>query len=612
MVMWEVIVTDVNRAAYIDFDPEPPMDPKWLLLTGQDLGKNKNVLSERSPRYKELIKSIGVMGWRTKPDGTDTPHDRPGEKGMLWYWLMGESRWETWNHKDDLFDLPPSARHLGWLSWPDQHWNDGHYNMGYNYTYSMFRIWLESPRGQLKDLAWFAFSRWAKWELTSALVWSNPSSKYDHKGWRHYEKSHRGPSSQYVGAQYHPSTYKQYTESILIAGSVYGDTLGWEWAKEGRDEHLSALKKMDYENWDGNWGCRIPGWGMINHIAAYKWTDDQEHRDLAIKTGKNCLEICKQPSRIAREIDPKWIDINLGVPYWENPKQTHPQGAYTIFSWSKLVEGLIRCVVYGDMDTADKYQFKQKIKQCAEFGAENFVHDLGGWTTCTYRATPDRIPANYNNGMGLSNAPDTAAFSLPWFLTVMGYGAIALNSKSCEDAFTKLYRHYCENIDWSPSISYEYWEGNVTQAKELDDTIILSVNTDLNDVIVGTHQIRVAVTHPDNTELFSTVLPIGDIRDTPVPNSIWIEKVNTPKPILDAINNNEPLTFWICGTDSNDIKSHKDKAIKKTRYLGNRPDPSRPFSWDSGRHHNTWYKITGPTLYHGDLPAFFSYLIKNK
>lgn len=619
MTTWDVF--QCNEQSFtndliIDADPMIEPDPKWIEKALAIIGP-----LEHSPREKKVIESL------TK--GITTP-EVEGDRSFLWAMLNGYGRWATWNWSFDLNKLPAKAVHLHWMSWPDIHWNEGHYNVGFQWPLTLFRVWLETKN----EIVWSFLQWWARWVLTGGMCWSTPQAvpglMRNFRGWSWYESSARGSTVQ-VGAQYHPSSYKQFTESIMMAHALLsaldsGSEATRLW-QEAKDAHVAALLRMGYETWDLGFGERIGGWGMMNFCAVAKWDEDQTQYTRAWAVFRNMVTRLKAPLLMAYEPEGKWKDPDLGLPYIPNMKY-NPPTVTKLFGHGKVMEGIVRLYHYGKnaLFPSDQELLKRKLIQMVDWTIETcFVENADKWLIDRYQMTSDRIPAIYNNGNEIVNDCNGTSSVIPFLIGPIGYVAAVFNHPAAITCFKKLWAHYGEFLDATPSITRSNWKG-IVASTTIDNAAGVVKVTLLRDsplyepsAIFSRCGLALVQHDASGNEVFLIAAPIKkvDIDSGAVVRGFDLDLAAMQNHIAWSkfVNNSATgsMSFFVTGPITRNVLTKKDYAIKRTVVdTTGMPNPNRPFDWGGAKHHNAWAKFVGQFLMQGNIPALLNTIVSKR
>ena len=541
--------------------------------------------------------ALTSVGTRHDPVRGDVWSDTPGAVSFITMWLQGEARWGTWNVDPelDLFDLPEVAQHLHWLSWPDVFWNDGHSSGHFYWAWIFWRRWLETE----DPWAWWAFSQLSEWSMTSGLCWSDATAKRAYEGWPWYEKSGRGGSRQYPGAfvGFPVANYKVYTRSQAAAWFTFR---GQPWAERGWAAHTAALHRMGYESWDGQYGARIVGYGMINLVTAWRATGDPALRDRAIATAMRAIEISRDPARLALEPNPRWRNELLGLPWWSNPAANVPHEA----NWFEQIQvgvGLCRVARYC-ASGAERNLIEQKIGQVCRFVLDECLVDKGTLMLARYKRTYDGVPAFYNSRTVEVNIERASDFTLSWLPELLLYGT-AIGVPGAHAALARLHSQFGEFVDWQPNVALRYWEGLVISCDFVDGSVVLETEVDLVGVDPAKHGVRIAL-HDQHAagkpEIAAVVVPISD-----VPNIMHLTVADTTS-IPDAFraelaSHAHEIRYQITGPILSKVATAGDMAVRRVDLMMSaRPPADRPFDFHAGLHFNSATKDYAQPLNSGD------------
>ncbi len=169
MKLWDVIVTDSASWQLIELDPMPVNIPgEWYYKTRHAVPGARTPYPPRVKKVMESLDKINVGPSAGDPNKT-VLKDPVGGRTLLWWIFQAENRFRYWgNVNNQYLNVGPLAHQVGWKDWLCLKWQEGHYNNGYNWSSIVFRRWLDTR----SPVAWWIFTRMAKWESTSGLVWS--------------------------------------------------------------------------------------------------------------------------------------------------------------------------------------------------------------------------------------------------------------------------------------------------------------------------------------------------------------------------------------------------------------------------------------------------------
>lgn len=563
MKLWDLIVTKKGHEVLIDTDPMPPMDISWYALTKTDINP------QYPPYIKRLYNSIDYAPLNFDGDIEYGSTDH----GLLWWIFQGEGRHKYWNYQNKIKLIDYRSHAVGWKHWLDLQWAEGHYNNPYNWPLIVFRRWAHTR----SDISWFLLTRMVKWNATSGIVWSSDMVNGKRVprlrgGYSWYEKGTRGYE---VGSSYWPMEYKQYSESILLSSLIYPNQF---WSKDGISWHgENLLSVMAYDKWNGKYGERIPGWGIMNASAYYAYTKDEKFKTYARAIIDNCIKIMKDPARISAEKDQKWKNTSLGVPYiYDNNvvSSNSPEGSY--WQTAKLVLGMVTYSIQCQDRTYDP-----KILQMTQFLMEEGLVQVGPYYVSRNRFTKDRIMAQYFDGNKGGQFNIINPQTTEWWILPVGYCAKVLGDPKAIEIFPQLVSQAGIFTDWPIDLIITYFPelANV----EIDGSSFVKVDTTGLDSSL--HRIR-AVNDVDEVYF-------GSFR---IISATEIEVLNLP------IGNYKTLIFT--GPWLSYVKSNRDKAIKSVTFNHTLrvPVATSKFDWSNGLHHNTWPKIVEQALTQGDWP----------
>jgi hypothetical protein len=590
MKLWDIIITDNASWDLIELDPMPTNVPdEWYIKTRHAFPQAREPYP---PRVQKILESLDKLNLAPTPASPFllTPKDPTGGHTLLWWIFQAENRFRYWNAQDlYILNMGNKSHQVGWKDWLCLKWQEGHYNNGFNWGSILFRRWLDTR----SPIAWWIFTRVAKWEGTSGLVWSGQwdhgtqaFTPYSRWGSDWYEKGTRGWE---VGSNYWPSSYKNYSEQILLANLVYDQ---W-WSRAAEAAHGIYIRhNTGYENWTGMYGSRIAGWGMMNAMAFYRFTGDSQWITYARSIADNAINIMKEPARLNFESNwhgQQWANNELGVPYIYN---LGAPGKREFSSWStaKLCVGLIEISIYSG--TTD---YHSKIKQIAEFLVEECTIDFGDFILHRPQMSADRITAQYYNGhpagrIGYVSGTTTG----DWLIWPVGYAATFLNSTSCAAVFPRMAAQVGELLDWGPSISHHKYE--IGSGDRIGNFVTIN-NIDLTGPTTK-HNLRLEDGNGEYAlfhirQIIGTTLEIQQFwssNNSTFGNNSYITTVVGP------FGENRPNPGYYARTTV-------DRAIRNiTINTSSRPNPNRPFDWSNGRHFNNWPKMVAIPLTQGSLP----------
>lgn len=591
--LWDVLVCDENFVIYFDVDPEPDTATKdeWRRLARVADEDNLFLLP---PFHQRIIQSLERVGIKEPPPRFE---DDPGSAGFLLHMLQGPGRYmppRDWSYEH--FDVPgPPHQHLYWKSWPQMWWGSGIYNQQYLWTLHFFRLYLLT--GRLFFWSWF--NRLARLELTTARCWTDATKvggswRQDHSklGWRHYEKSHhqgKDGVKDYtrVGRQHHPSPYKEPAESLCAALVAYKDH---SFANHARRISIYAIiNEYGYDQYDGKWGSRTPGWGMMNGVAIWRYLGDQSALDMAVRTADNVLNVMKRPTIMAQEHNPKWKDASLGIPYVPNDA-ANPRGYTNLFGHIKMCEGFIHLYTL-----AKKKEYKPKIHHMTTWMMEECMTEHAGMIFVRHPFTPDRVPAYYNNGHGKVNIPDRTEWTRSFAALPIAFMA-AKGHQQAIDILGKLYNQIGAFLFHDVPLQETYWQG-VTAPRGGQ-----TVGGDFEGVQPGRHFLRMKSLDRNDQELS---VRIGEIKSA-TKTSVTLNQADA-----NWLNDQLKVEYFVCGPIINNVKSDRDKAVRGVKVLPFSVDHNKPFDWMAGRHYSNWSKMAAATLMNWDFVARAYWHLKN-
>ena len=574
--IWHVLRTEANAARWIEMDPMPPVDAAWLRPLG--VATDPSIVAKRPPRYQAILDSLTRLGTRFDADRGFIFSDKGGPLGFATWWLQGEDRYRFWSGSPGTLNFEPltGAQHLRWLSGGDIFWSSGRTCLHHNWAAIMARTWLETR----SEVAWWALCRMSTVANANALCWSG---KY--RGWDWYEKSggvgreYRVEPGSYPGAA--AQNYNQWTLNHLAVGAIFGDGLGYDWAREGRDAHLAALPAMRYETWNGSYGARIAGLGALNLFDAWRLTEDPALLALAVETLENAIRVSREPARLAAEPDPRYRDLELGVPYWSNPRQ--PQGqSFNVFGLGYVYWAMAELAARAPLEPATRRLFIRKLAQGAEFIREECVVDFGDLLVPRYIMTADRVPAIYNNGHRRVNGVDSygagvSAFTAALLIPVLGFDALVNRDAKSRAMVDRLIDQHGEFADWSVVVNRTTWEGTVLRDQRPGGFAILALSAGCTGVRPGVHCLRIDYVGEEGELGASEVVEILEV----LPGGL---RVASPTQAAAGAG------YAVVGP--HEIRNKRDVAIRSLELPRpmQRPDPGRPFNWAHGLHVSNWQK----------------------
>jgi len=567
MKLWDLVTVSKGKEKYIENDPMPTSVPDdWYMKTRSAKPDWRVAYPER---YQAILDSLDRVDLVNGEIATT-----PTTRTFTWWLFQSENRFRYWQDHNKVFDIGNQANNIGWKNWGDLRWIEGHYNNGYNWVSILFRRWLDTR----SEESWWLFTRLAKWDATSGIVWSSSVTNGVRSpgwrgGWRWYEKGFSRSKAE-VGCDYWPSNYKQYSEAILTANLALNQ---W-WTQEAVTWHGQALFRMGYETWPGIYGERIPGWGMMNAMAYYRFTGDVRWVNLGNAIAGNVLNIMKSSAKMNAELNSKWKDPALGVPYIYDPNNFN-EYEYSAWMNAKLCIGFIELASYGNQT-----QYNAKIRQMARYLMEECIHDNGDILVAKAGMTRDRVPAQYWDGWAgaLFNTPNPA--TTDWLIWPVAYSAVILQDDMAKTMLPKFIRQLGYFMDWSPRITLDFYEVG-TATVDADGRIIIN-NINLTGVDPVKHRVRLQVgNNPQDIRIFTKVLG----------NMMYVDTAGLAPGTV--------YTVTITGPKTNIVKSTADRAVRSIIIdSSNKPNMKRVFNWNDGSHFNNWQKILAIPLTQGDLP----------
>lgn len=585
--MWDLVVTNQNKRYWIENDPMPKIKSDWYTMVRHSPRADRVEYPERVERILESLETLNI-------NARGVPEDPVGKNTLLWWIFQAENRFRYWGDaSNEYLNVGPRSHQVGWKQWMSLRWIDGNYNNGYNWLSILFRRWMDNK----SETLWWIISRMARWEAMSGICWSaevtidNGTLSYTpdvRMGADWYEKGTRGWE---VGSDYWPSNYKQYTEQILLADLILDHALS-EVTVNMHSDYI--LRRAGYENWNGNWGQRIPGWGMMNCMAFYRFTGEARYLQRAHLIAQNVLNIMRSNVQMSLERDERWRNSDLGVPYVFN-RQSFGGTQFASWATAKIAIGLCEIAVYGNTS-----QYNDKIKQMAEFLLEECTFEAENLILLKPIMTPDRIPATYLNGYPGTNMNFVSnSATIDWIIWPVAYAAVATNSQVCKDALPQLVRQQGETADWIFPVSAEYYEVGSCQFQHPGEILVRGI--DLTGVTTS-HRVRF--------EDFNT-------------GEAWLGDIEAIAADRMVVSGNIPITgeykLTICGRlgeQTSDpqfyVRTDRDRAVRRFHVnLSNRPPIDRPFNWSASEHFDSWQKILAIPLTQGTLPlAALRYLEK--
>lgn len=581
MKMWDIIITTEDRWDLIEMDPMPENVPDhWYNLVRH---ARPGLRTPYPDRVQQVMDSLDKFGW---DEATRSLRDPPGDHGLLWWIFQAENRFRYWQASDFHANIGQLSHQVGWKDWLCLKWQEGHYNNGYNWLSVVFRRWLDTRSA----VSWWILTRMARWEASSGLVWTShidttngtftPDARFG-SDW--YEKGTRGWE---VGSDYWPSSYKNYSEQVLLANML----LKTGWSHEAVEAHKGyILNRAGYPAWSGMYGMRIPGWGIMNAMAFYRFTSDPQWITFAKSVADNAITYMRNPARMAKEHDPQWRDPVLGLPYIAN-FGANGKREFSPWALSKLAIGLVELSAYGHVPDYDA-----KIRQMAEFLVLECQHSSGPWRFGISRQTYDRVPAQYygGHGSGASGWPVSTA-SMDWHIWPIAYAATWLNSDVCANVFEGLVNQMGSLLDWPVPIQPVFYEiGSGSKA----GSVVTISGIDLTGVHIR-HNLRL---EDSGGRVFFFHIDSIDGNDLTV-TQFWASDQTTAPAgdytatIVGPMGEDRPNpAFFVRDTD--------DRAIRSFNFdTSNPPSMSRPFDWSNGRHFNNWQKMVMQPLAQGAGP----------
>ena len=459
--VWHVLRTTSAGARWIEIDPMPAVDQAWFRPLG--VTTDLSIIAKRPPRYQAILDSLTKLGTRIHDERGFIFSDQGGPLGFVTWWLQGEDRYRYWSGSPDTLNFEPltGAQHLHWLSGGDIFWSSGRTCLHHNWAAIMARTWLETR----SEVAWWALCRMSTVANANALCWSGR-----YRGWDWYEKSggvgkeYRVEPGSYPGAAC--QNYKQWTLNHLAVGAIFGDGLGYAWAREGRDAHLAALPGMRYETWDGSYGARTAGLGALNLFDAWRFTEDPPAAGARRRDSRETPSASAGTDRGSRR-----SPIRAG----ETASSESPTGATRSSLRAKATTSSDSDNVYWAMaeltaraplDAATRRLFLRKLAQGAAFIRAECIVDFGDLLVPRYIMTADRVPAVYNNGHRRVNAVDSygagvSAFTAALLIPVLGFDALVSRDAKSRAMVDRLIDQHAEFADWSVAVNRSTWEGTI-------------------------------------------------------------------------------------------------------------------------------------------------------
>lgn len=221
------------------------IDPEWTCRTlalGDAVVAARNWSDVGAQRFERLI---GVLG---RDELSDPPTQGLPPIGLPKFIKRGG----TWG----------GQQMYGWTNWGDVAWDDGYCSLHYDLPYSTLLEWYRTGHYDFfdagRDMA--AHRRDYDQVHTKSLA-SN------RRGGQSYEKGY------YHGNYSAPATSHTWVGGLLIYYAITGD----EGAREAAIEVGDFIQRMQPENWDGNWGARIPGWSLVNMLNLWVYLGEQQY-----------------------------------------------------------------------------------------------------------------------------------------------------------------------------------------------------------------------------------------------------------------------------------------------------------------------------------------------
>ena len=392
------------------------------------------------PRMRAWIEASFDVGSRTDENGDVIFSDMGKGSSFPGATIQGAGRWDTWNvdAERDLRDMP-EAYHKHPAFWPDHAWNDGHDNCHYElvkWTLREYLRWADKDSGRA-FWAWWSFSRFSHWTMTSGLVQTDPArggKNLDGMTWG--EKSVRGGKSVvFVGG--FPSSFAITSQKLFTANVIASAALNYHSYKDELNRHRNAVLRLG--EGDEKYGSRDMWWILHAKIRldalGRAYGDDEFMPD---------REIVESVEKI---LDTR--DDATGL--WPNYQQV-PSGRTNCFEDGQICLGLMEAFIAGYR--SKKYDLAAEIEETARRIRDRFVgnkeSDRPG---ILYQWTPDGVPGYVTNGRDRVNLPDRAEFTRPIITTVIGMHALLFSDAESKNLFAKLSATIGDQADWAPRYS---------------------------------------------------------------------------------------------------------------------------------------------------------------
>ncbi len=595
MKMWDIYKVPANKTHLIDISRNTAAKPDLAGLIGLH---GQSVKELRPERLTQIINSCK----------TTQPYS------AFWYFMRANDRI---NFRADEDPWAPSmdAKNIGWKTWPDLWWNDGMYNLGYDWLLTAIRMWYET-----NSTLWYNLvERWAKFAATTGICWSTDATnikeeldptekgfvgfaKYGGRQW--YEKTLT--SSQHeVGSFNRPTEYKRYIHGLLAAQKIFPNS----WWIDDAVKYMSERLLQDQENnWSGQWGHRTAAWKMINCVDAYKYLRDERFSVEAIDQAQDFINKCKE---IEIE-DPKWKNLDIGYPYVPQPTYFVKNSAQ---SWmiAKVAYGLILTGLYCNCTSQQRNLFLEKAKQMGSFLTQECLVDAGSTLLNKGFIHYNKVKCFYAAGNTPVNLGSKLGGGLSWLVTPIGFAALK-GDKFAKEIYPKIAHDYAAypDVNIGQLVDFQKWDGHCSLKQSEDGNFTLThggVSTaDLKVGNVGHH----IYLKWNNEQTWHRIVSLDGDSSIVITNAL--KKNNRPDPVnqLQPLDPEKSISsrdlseihyFMATGPQVEDCINDKDWAVRVESYnMIELPDDST-FSWNHGSHFNTWWKNVGFVLYQWDTPT---------